>query len=123
MPKRVLVAEDQEDNANIAMAMLEHFGYEPIRAADGVAALQLARERAPDLILLDVSMPRMDGWDVCKTLKADPATQSIRIVMLTAHAMEVDRLKAFECGADDYIAKPVEPRKVLQVVKNLIGEP
>ena len=68
-------------------------------------------------------MPVVDGLDFCRSLKADPATQSIPIVMLTAHAMEPDRLKAIECGADEYVSKPVEPRMVLQVVKNLIGEP
>jgi two-component system cell cycle response regulator DivK len=123
MPKLILVAEDQEDNAMIVLTVLKHFGYDTIRAADGVSALEAARTHQPDLMLLDVSMPLMDGWQVCEALKSDPATRSIQVVMFTAHAMATDEKKAVECGADDYISKPVEYRKIIDVVKHLIGEP
>lgn len=123
MSKLVLVVEDEEDNARIYLTILEHAGYETRHAADGRAALAAARESRPALILLDVAMPIMSGWEVCQTLKIDPEWEHVPIVMLTAHAMPSDRAMAFACGATGYIAKPAEPRAVLEQVTTLIGPP
>ena len=123
MAKTVLIAEDQEDNRVIYSTILRHFGFTVHEASDGGAALEKARELRPDLVLLDVSMPHMSGWDVCVELKKGESTKDIVIVMLTAHALEQDRERSIMCGADGYISKPIAPKAVVQRVKDLIGEP
>jgi two-component system cell cycle response regulator DivK len=123
MAKTVLIAEDQEDNRVIYSTILRHFGFTVLEASDGSAALEKARELRPDLMLLDVSMPHMTGWDVCVELKKSEGTKDIVIVMLTAHAQEQDRERSILCGADGYISKPIAPKAVVQRVKDLIGEP
>jgi CheY-like chemotaxis protein len=119
----VLLVEDNEDNLAIYTTFLTHSGYSVIAANDGEAALVAARERRPGLILMDVSIPKIDGWEVTRRLKADPATADIVIVALTAHALASDREMARSVGCDGYISKPADPVDVLAEVRRRLGEP
>lgn len=118
---RVLLVEDNADNLIIYSTVLRHFGYEVVEATDGPRALEAARTINPAVILMDVSIPLVDGWEVTRQLKADPATAGVPIVALTAHALESDRAKALAVGCDDYISKPAEPQKVLEAVRKYAG--
>src|SRR5262245_55724696 len=120
--KTVLLVEDNDDNLAIYSTILRHSGFRVIEARDGQAGIDTARARHPGLILMDVSIPLIDGWEATRRLKADPSTADIPIVALTAHALASDQLKAVEAGCDGYIAKPAEPRVVLAVVKQHLGE-
>ncbi len=117
----LLLVEDNEDNRIIYSTVLRHLGYEVVEALDGKQAISLARSVLPDLILMDISIPEMDGWEATRILRADPATQAIPIVALTAHALADDRERATAMGFTSYLAKPVEPRAVAAEVKRLIG--
>lgn len=121
--KTVLLVEDNEDNLVIYSTILRHAGFEVIEARDGQAGIDTAKERHPALILMDVSIPIVDGWEATRRLKADPATADIPIIALTAHALASDQRKAVEAGCDGYIAKPAEPRVVAATVKRHLGEP
>ena len=122
MSRTILLVEDHEDNRIVYRTMLEHFGYRVLLAGDGGEGVRLARESLPDLLLMDVSIPVMDGWEATATLKADPATARIPIIALTAHALAADRERATEVGCDGYLAKPVEPRRVLEEVRRFLGD-
>jgi CheY-like chemotaxis protein len=119
----ILLVEDNEDNRRIYVTILAHAGYRVLEAIDGEEALTMARAEMPDLILMDVSIPKVDGWEVTRRLKADTATRVIPIVALTAHALASDRAKAMEVGCDGYIPKPAEPRVVLAEVERRVGPP
>lgn len=123
MSQTILLVEDHEDNRIVYSTILEHFGYRVLLAGDGAEGVRMARESAPDLVLMDVSIPVMDGWQATATLKADPATARIPVIALTAHALPADRERAREVGCDGYLAKPVEPRRVLEEVRRFLGEP
>jgi CheY-like chemotaxis protein len=119
----VLIVEDNVDNLLIYSTMLEFAGFRVVSAKDGPAGLALARTEAPDIILMDVSIPGIDGWEVTRQLKADPDTSKIPILVLTAHALAGDRTRAFEVGADGYISKPADPRSVLAAVQRRLADP
>lgn len=119
--KTVLLVEDNEDNLVVYRTILEHVGYAVIEARDGEEGLSRARSEDPDIILMDISIPKMDGWEATEHLKADGATSAIPIIALTAHALEEDRAKAMRAGCNGYLAKPVEPRRVVQEVEKFIG--
>jgi CheY-like chemotaxis protein len=119
--KTVLLVEDNEDNRTVYRTILEHFGYHVIEARNGEDGIRMAREERPNLILMDISIPVIDGWEATKILKADPETQEIPIIALTAHALATDRAKAGEVGCDGYLAKPCEPRRVVAEVEKFIG--
>jgi two-component system cell cycle response regulator DivK len=121
--KVILLVEDHEDNRIVYSTILEHFGYRVLLAGDGEEGVRIARAQRPDLVLMDVSIPVMDGWDATRLLKSDPATASIPVIALTAHAMPSDRERAAEAGCDGYLAKPVEPRRVLEEVQRFVGAP
>ena len=121
-PKRILLVEDHEDNRNIYRTILEHFGYQVVIAMDGQSGIRLAREEQPDLILMDLSIPVVDGWEATRVLKDDAATRTIPVIALSAHALEEDRARAREAGCDGYLAKPVEPRKVLEEVARFLRD-
>ena len=121
--KLVLLVEDNEDNRDIYTTLLRHVGYEVLEAVDGEHALQLVEQRTPDLVLLDISLPKLDGWQVARRLKAGELTSKVPIAALTAHAYQSDREIAAAIGFDAYLAKPVEPRDVYACVKELIGDP
>jgi two-component system, cell cycle response regulator DivK len=118
----VLLVEDNDDNLRIYSTILTYAGYHVLEATDGEAGLESARTDQPDLILMDVSIPKIDGWEVTRILKADPATATIPVVALTAHALASDRERATEIGFDGYIPKPAEPRLVLAEVERRIGK-
>jgi CheY-like chemotaxis protein len=107
MPK-ILVVEDNEWSRDMLDRRLSRRGYEVISAADGRRGIAMARDQSPDLILMDMSLPEIDGWEATRTLKADPATRAIPVVALTAHAMASDRKKAMDAGCDGYHTKPVD---------------
>lgn len=119
--KTVLLVEDNEDNRTVYRTILEHFGYHVAEARNGEDGIRMAREEKPDLILMDISIPVIDGWEATRILKEDPATADIPIIALTAHALATDRAKAEEVGCDGYLAKPCEPWRVVQEVGRFIG--
>ncbi len=116
MPK-ILVVEDNEMNRDMLSRRLQRRGYEVILAVDGGEGLALAQSQRPDLILMDMSLPVVDGWQATRRLKAAPETRSIPIIALTAHAMATDRDKAVEAGCDDYDTKPVELPRLLEKIE------
>jgi CheY-like chemotaxis protein len=118
----LLLVEDNEDNRIIYSTVLRHLGYRVVEAQDGVEAVELARSTQPDLILMDISIPRMDGWEATRIRRGDPRTSAIPIVALTAHALADDRERANEVGFSSYLAKPIEPRVVVAEVRRWIGE-
>jgi two-component system, cell cycle response regulator DivK len=117
MPKKVLVVEDDTDNRRIVVKVLSVEGYHVVEATDGVEALARAREEHPDLILMDLALPNMDGWEATRQLKSDPATRAIPVVALTAFAMRGDEERARAAGCDDYLPKPARPAAIREVVK------
>jgi len=117
----VLLVEDNEDNRTIYSTVLRHLGFQVIEAVDGVEAVALARSERPDLILMDISIPRMDGWEATRVLREDPSTRDIPIIALTAHALADDRKRATEVGFTSYLTKPVEPNAVVAEVRRWIG--
>ena len=118
----MLLVEDNEDNRIIYCTVLRHLGYEVIEAQDGVQAVELARTVRPDLILMDISIPRMDGWQATRILRDDPRTSTIPIIALTAHALADDRERGSEVGFSSYLAKPIEPRVVVAEIRRWIGD-
>ncbi len=120
MPK-ILLVEDQEMNRDMLTRRLQKRGYEVAIAVDGAEGVEKARSETPQLILMDMSLPVMDGWEATRQLKADAATRGIPVVALTAHAMSTDREKALEAGCDAYETKPVELPRLLQTMEKLLG--
>lgn len=120
MAQKILVVDDEPDAVDLVQFNLSNAGYDVITAADGEEALKKARTYCPDLILLDVMLPEIDGLEVCKLLRRDAATSGIPIIMLTARAAEIDRILGLELGADDYVTKPFSPRELVLRVKNLL---
>ncbi len=118
----VLLVEDNEMNRDMLSRRLQRRGYEVIIAVDGDEGVKIAQSEAPDLILMDMSLPVLDGWEATQRLKAAPKTQSIPILGLTAHAMSGDREKAIEAGCDDYDTKPIEFSRLLEKINALLGE-
>jgi two-component system, cell cycle response regulator DivK len=118
----ILIVEDNEDNRDIYTTILRHSGYEVAEAGTGEEGVRLARERLPAAVLMDVAMPGISGWEATRLLKADPLTASIPVIALTAHAMAEDRRRAEEAGCDGYLAKPVEPRRVVEEIERVLGE-
>src|SRR3954462_15136980 len=118
----VLLVEDNEDNLLIYSTILRHSGFTVVEARDGQAGIDAAKRELPGLILMDVSIPLIDGLEATRRLKADSATKHIPIIALTAHALASDQQKAIEAGCDAHIAKPAEPRVVLAAVKQYLGE-
>ena len=122
---KVLVVDDEPEAVELVEFNLKGAGYEVSTASDGAEALNKARRIQPNLVILDVMMPEIDGMEVCKLLRRDPATSCIPIIMLTAKASEVDRVLGLELGADDYVVKPFSPRELVLRVKKLLdrGKP
>lgn len=118
----VLVAEDNEDNRIIAATMLRHSGYRVVEATTGAEAMHIARTQRPALILMDVGMPDIDGWSATRSLKDDPETRGIIILAFTAHALPGDREHARNAGCDGYLAKPVEPLRLVREVARALAE-
>jgi two-component system phosphate regulon response regulator PhoB len=120
MKSKILVVDDEPDAVELVDFNLRGAGFDVISAGNGDEALKKARTFAPDLILLDLMLPEVDGLEVCKILRRDPATSAVPIIMLTAKAAELDRVLGLELGADDYVTKPFSPRELVLRVKNLL---
>ena len=120
--RRVLVVDDEPDVLLLCRVNLEFEGYEVMEAGDGVEAMTRVRERRPDVILLDVMMPRMDGWQVLTELKSDPDLQDIPVVMLTAKVQDQDQIRGWSAGASEYITKPFSPLSLSQVLEDVLND-
>jgi two-component system cell cycle response regulator DivK len=120
MSKCILVVEDQEDNMQILRDLLLSAGYEMIEAVNGEEALAAVAKRRPDLILMDIQLPVMDGYEATRRIKADPALQSIPIVAVTSYALSGDEEKARAAGCDDFVPKPYSPRQLLAKVRQFL---
>jgi two-component system phosphate regulon response regulator PhoB len=118
---KVLVVDDEQDAVDLVAFNLTQAGFQVVTATDGVEALDEARKHQPDLVVLDVMMPELDGLEVCKLLRRDSPTEGIPILMLTAKAAEVDRILGLELGADDYVTKPFSPRELVLRVRKLLA--
>ncbi len=118
---KILLVEDNYRNRNMLSRRLERRHYEVVIALDGESGLALAASEAPDLILMDMSLPVLDGWEATRRLKADAATQHIPVIALTAHAMSSDRDEALQAGCDDYDTKPIDLARLLEKMEALLG--
>ncbi len=118
---RILVVEDNEMNRDMLSRRLARKGFDVSVAIDGGQGIELARSATPDLILMDMSLPVIDGWEATRRIKAEPATRGIPVIALTAHAMAGDRERALEAGCDDYDTKPVEFAALLQKIEALLA--
>lgn len=105
--KRILVVEDNPDNMTLIVDVLQSLHYDVLRATDGEQGVSMTVTEQPDLVLMDLSLPKMDGWTATRRIKADPAVQHIPVIALTAHAMVGDRERAYAAGCDDYVTKPI----------------
>ncbi|HEY6829861.1 MAG TPA: response regulator [Gemmatimonadaceae bacterium] len=119
--KTVLLVEDNEDNRFIYATALRYTGYEVIEAVSGRQGIERAREQRPDLILMDISIPDVDGWEATIVLKADPLTRAIPIIAVTAHVLPGDERRSLEAGCDGYLAKPVAPAALIAEVDRRLG--
>ena len=121
MKPRILVVDDEPEAVELIEFNLKQSAYTVSTAADGADALKKARSQPPDLIVLDVMLPEMDGFEICKTLRLDPSTTKVPIIMLTAKAAEIDRVLGLELGADDYLTKPFSTRELLLRIKKILA--
>ena len=119
---KILLVEDNAMNLDMLSRRLRREGYEVVAATDGMRGLSSARSESPDLILMDMSLPELDGWEVTRQLKADAATRNIPVIALTAHAMVSDRLKALEAGCDDYDTKPVDFKRLVSKIESTLRQ-
>lgn len=117
---RILVVEDNRDNMTLIVDVLSSMDHTVLQATDGVEGVELVKQEKPDLVLMDLSLPRMDGWEATRQIKADPDLQKIPVIALTAHAMVGDRERALEAGCDDYITKPINLSQLLAKLNQFI---
>ena len=122
MSKKILVVEDTEDNRQILRDLLGMAGYDMIEAHDGLQGVAMATEHKPDLILMDIQMPVLDGYEATRRIKANPDLAAIPIVAVTSYALSGDEAKTRAAGCDSYIAKPYSPRQMLAKVREILGE-
>ena len=120
--KRILVIEDQEDNRAILRDLLSAVGYELIEAVDGAEGIAKAESEKPDLILMDIQMPLIDGYDATRRIKANPDLKAIPIIAVTSYALSGDEAKTRAAGCDGYIAKPYDPREMLRLIRKFLNE-
>ena len=120
--KRILIVEDTEDNRRILRDLLPAAGYEILEAMDGAEGVKMALAELPDLILMDIQLPVIDGYEAARRLKADPATRHIPVVAVTSYALSGDEDKALASGCDGYVAKPFSPRNILGLVRQMLVE-
>ena len=121
MKQKILIVDDEPDDLEVIAFKLKEAGYIPLTAADGLRAVELVRDERPALVVLDLMLPKLDGLEVCKLLRRDPATAGIPIIMLTARAAEMDRIVGLELGADDYVTKPFSPRELVLRIKKVLA--
>jgi CheY-like chemotaxis protein len=120
---KILLVEDNEPSRDALGRRLQRRGYEVVLAVDGQAAVTKAREVKPDLVLMDLGLPVIDGWEATRQLKADASTQGIPIIVLSAHAMTNDREQALMAGADDFDSKPVHFERLVEKIEDILGQP
>jgi len=120
---KILVVDDEVYIVHILDFSLGMEGYEVVTALDGEQALAKVRTEGPDLVVLDIMMPKLDGYETCKILKSDPATKHIPVILLSAKGRNVDQQMGFQVGADDYITKPFSPRKLVERINLILGQP
>ena len=118
---KILYVEDNEMNRDMLSRRLQRREHEILLAFDGKEGLDMMKSEKPDLVLMDMGLPVMDGWEATTTAKADPEIEDIPIIALTAHALESDRVKALDCGADDFDTKPVDFKRLLGKIEGLLG--
>ncbi len=118
--RRILVVEDNKDNMTLITDVLHSLGYAVLSAKDGEEGVNVARAEKPDLILMDLSLPRVDGWTATRMIKEDPEITNIPVIALTAHAMAGDRERALEAGCNDYITKPINMRELASKLKQYL---
>jgi two-component system cell cycle response regulator DivK len=118
---RLLLVEDKEENRDGLCRHLQRKGFDVLVATDGLQGLKAAQAGAPDLVLMDMSLPVLDGWEATRRLKADPTTRHIPVIALTAHAMAGDREKALQAGCDEYDTKPIEFARLFGKIQTLLG--
>jgi two-component system, cell cycle response regulator DivK len=121
MSRRILVVDDQEDNRRILRDLLTASGFEVIEGKTGEEGVALAEERAPDLILMDIQLPGIDGYEATRQIKAKPALAVTPLIVVTSYALSGDDVKAFAAGADAYVSKPFSPRALLAKVREFLG--
>ncbi len=121
MAKVILIVEDEQKNLKLIRDLLQKFGYTTIEATDGKQGVELAKTRRPDLILMDVQMPVMDGLEATRILKADATTKNIPIVVLTSYAMKGDKERILEAGCNEYLSKPIDIRELLKTVAKYLS--
>jgi DNA-binding response OmpR family regulator len=121
MKKKLLIADDESAIRALVRMTLEDISFEIFEAGDGNEALVIARAKHPDMIILDVSMPGISGFEVCRRLKQDPTTRDITIMMLTARAQDVDKIEGSVSGADEYFTKPFSPIALVRKVEGILG--
>ena len=121
MAVKILLVEDNEMNRDMLSRRLQRRGYEVVTAVDGETGLAMTRSEAPALVLMDMSLPGLDGWEATRRIKADPATRAIPVVALTAHAMAGDREQALAAGCDDFDTKPIDLERLLGKIQALLG--
>jgi CheY-like chemotaxis protein len=119
--RKILLVEDNEMNRDMLSRRLQRRGFEVLVASDGAASVELASAEQPDLVLMDMSLPVLDGWEASRRLKSTPATKDIPIIALTAHAMASDREKSLQAGCDDYDTKPVDFARLLDKIDRLLA--
>jgi two-component system cell cycle response regulator DivK len=119
---RILLVEDNDDNRSVYSTMLSHFGYDVIEARDGADAIAKARTEHPDLILMDISIPVIDGLAVTAILRSEDATRAVPIIAVTAHALAADRQRALDAGCTAYLAKPCQPVQVVEAVQRVLAQ-
>ncbi len=122
MPKKVLICDDEPYILESVSYVAREGGYEVFTAEDGEQAVALAKQERPDLIFLDLMMPRLNGFQVCQALRADENTRSTYIIILTARGQEIDRVQGEQAGANEYLTKPFSPRKLRQKMQELLGD-
>lgn len=118
---KILLVEDNEMNRDMLSRRLKRKNFEVVIAVDGQAGVDMATSESPDIILMDLSLPVMDGWEATRRIKASDSTRAIPVIALTAHAMQGDEEKALEAGCDDYDTKPVNFKRLLEKIQNLLG--
>ena len=122
MGKDVLIVDDEPNIVISLQFLMQQAGFVVRVAADGMAALALIAERPPDLVLLDIMLPRLDGWEVCRRIRANPAWQPMKVLLLTAKGRDVDVEKGLALGADGYVTKPFSTRELVQMVQGMLAE-
>ncbi len=122
MSKRILIVEDQEDNRKILRDLLTSVGYELVEATTGEEGVALAETARPDLILMDIQLPGLDGYEATRRIKANPALRQIPVIAVTSYALSGDEVKAREAGCDAYASKPFSPRALLATIREYLAE-